>query len=166
MAISIPRNSGPDNYAFFAHGIVFLFKRTESCQTTNGLECVSFLTFNGMQWSTEHVTNVVVGVDHYSKTQFAITYDGSNDRFLIFTRDPTGTILYEYSGHAHSTSYQRTTIAAERRLIEPMTSIETTHVNTTMHVDNAAVAWQEPWCGSNPDVPDCVLAYVGPQVDA
>jgi len=147
-AISIPRNSGPDNYAFFAHGIVFLFKRTESCQTTNGLECVSFLTFNGMKWSTEHVTNVIVSVAHYSRTQFAITYDGSNDRFLIFTRDPTATILYEYSGHAHSTSYQRTTIAAERSLIEPMTSIETTHVNSTMHVDNGAVAWQEQLCGT------------------
>src|SRR5437660_28798 len=161
-AISVPRNSGPDNYAFFAHGIVLLFKRTESCQTTNGLECVSFLTFNGMKWSTEHVTNVVVSVDHYFRTQFAITYDGSNDRFLIFTHDPTATILYEYSGHVHSTSYQRTTIAAERSLIEPMTSIETTHVNSTTHVDNVAVARAESSRGNNPDASDCILAYVGP----
>jgi len=153
-----------DSYAFSARGTVYLFEASSRCQHGSDSECVGFFTFNGERWSEEHATNVPLN-HRYGIRPFEMTYDGSKDRFLIFTRDATSTVLYEYSAQAHSTFYRTTPIATGRVSIDDMTSVETTNVNATLHIDDLAVAWMEPRsCLSCP--PDEVFSpmyvYVGP----
>ena len=87
---------------------------------------IGFYTFDGTTWSTLQLTNIPsLGPGDPS---FSVSYDRIQNKFVIFVTSTDGTnggIIYQYSGAADSTIYNRIPIAVQNSIEWATTSLET-----------------------------------------
>lgn len=87
---------------------------------------IGFYTFDGTAWSTLQLTNIPsLGPGDPS---FSVSYDSLQNKFVIFVTSTDGTnggLIYQYSGAADSTLYNRIPIAVQNSIEWGTTSLET-----------------------------------------